>query len=276
MNNKIPKIIHFCWFGGNPLPPLARKCIASWRKFCPDYKIVKWSEKNFDLDCCPYVREAYQAKKWAFVSDVARLYALATFGGVYMDTDVEVIKPIDKLLQYDAVSGFESDTEIPTGLMASRKNHPLMKELLEEYNDIHFMQENGEPDFTTNVTRITNTCLKYGFVANNKKQTVGGFTLLPKDFLCPKDYRTDTLSITENTLTIHHFNGSWLTPQEKYMSHLMAKCRRHFPESVSYQISSYICEVVFNGVIKGTFNRAQAFCQNRIVLNDQTKRRIRK
>ena len=105
----IPKVIHYCWFGGNPLPELAQKCIASWKKYCPDYEIKEWNESNFDLNCCDYVREAYEAKKWAFVSDVARLYAMVHEGGIYMDTDVEVIAPLDSLLQYHAVSGFETE-----------------------------------------------------------------------------------------------------------------------------------------------------------------------
>lgn len=116
----IPKKIHYCWFGGNPLPPLAVKCIESWKKYCPDYEIKEWNESNFDLNCNEYVREAYEAKKWAFITDVVRLYAMVTEGGIYMDTDVEVLRPLDDLLVYEAVSGFETKTRIPTGLMACR------------------------------------------------------------------------------------------------------------------------------------------------------------
>ena len=134
----IPKIIHYCWFGGNPLPELAKKCIASWKLYCPDYEIKEWNESNFDLNYCDYVREAYDSKNWAFVSDVARLYALVTEGGIYMDTDVEVIKPLDNLLKYHAVSGFETETTIPTGLIAGEKENPMLKELLYEYKNIHF------------------------------------------------------------------------------------------------------------------------------------------
>ena len=108
----IPKKIHYCWFGGNPLPPLAVKCIESWKKYLPDYEIKEWNESNFDLNYNDYVREAYEAKKWAFITDVVRLYAMVTEGGIYMDTDVEVLKPLDELLQYDAVSGFESSSRI--------------------------------------------------------------------------------------------------------------------------------------------------------------------
>ena len=211
----IPKKIHYCWFGRGPLPELARKCIASWRKYLPEYEIKEWNEDYFDLDAYPYVREAYDSRKFAFVTDVVRLYALYNEGGIYMDTDVEVLKPLDSILHYQAVSGFESQTRIQTGLMACREGHPLFKELLEEYDNLHFIRSNGSLDLTTNVTRITNTCLKYGFVPNNKLQTVNGFTLLPCDYLCPKDLETKELHVTENTLCIHHFDGSWLPKSVK-------------------------------------------------------------
>lgn len=253
----IPKIIHYCWFGGNPLPELAQKCIASWKEYCPDYEIKEWNEKNFDLNCCDYVREAYDAKKWAFVSDVARLYAMVTEGGIYMDTDVEVIRPLDSLLQYHAVSGFESDTAIPTGLMACEKENPMFKELLDEYWTAHFILPDGAQDKTTNVVRITNACLKYGFVPNNKKQTVNTFTLLPKDYLCPKDAETGLFQTTENTLTIHHFNGSWLTAEERYHDELTRKIYKRLP-MVSNKLISTICAFVtatkFHG-IKAAFGK---------------------
>ncbi len=207
----IPKVIHYCWFGRGQMPKLALKCIESWKKYCPDYEIKEWNEDNFDLDLYPYVREAYDARKFAFVTDVVRLYALYHEGGIYMDTDVEVIKPLDSLLAYDAVSGFESPTQIPTGLMASRDGHPLFKELLDEYNGIHFVRPDGTLDITTNVIRISNTCREYGLRLDNTLQTVRGFTLLPKDFLCPIEHEGHRLVLTPNTLCIHHFAGSWVT-----------------------------------------------------------------
>lgn len=206
----IPKVIHYCWFGCGQMPKLALKCIESWKKYCPDYQIKEWNEDNFDLDLYPYVREAYDARKFAFVTDVVRLYALYLEGGIYMDTDVEVIKPLDSLLQYRAVSGFESLTQISTGLMASEKGHPFFAELLHEYDGLHFVKSDGTFDLTTNVVRITNTCLKYGFLPNNQLQTVNGFTLLPKDFLCPIEHEGHKLVLTSNTLCIHHFAGSWI------------------------------------------------------------------
>lgn len=206
----IPKIIHYCWFGGNPMPKMARKCIASWKRYCPDYKIVEWNETNFDINFCDYVCEAYEAKKWAFVSDVARLYALVNYGGIYMDTDVEVLKPLDDLFEYEAVSGFEAKDKIAAGLMTCCKEHPMFKEFLNEYSSIHFIKMNGEFDLTTIVTRITNICLKYGLQLNNQKQIVNGLTLFPTEYFYPKDCCTGALSLTSSTYAIHYYEGSWL------------------------------------------------------------------
>ena len=211
----IPKKIHYCWFGRGPKPKLAEKCIESWKKYCPGYEIKEWNEDNFNLHYNDYVWEAYEAKKWAFITDVVRLYALVNEGGIYMDTDVEVLKPLDSLLLYEAVSGFESETQIPTGLMASQDHQPLFEELLNDYLNVHFRMPDGTLDLTTNVVRITNTCLKYGFIPNNKKQTINGFTLLPKDFLGPKSGESGKINLTENTLVIHHFDGSWVPAKTK-------------------------------------------------------------
>mgnify|MGYP002610756654 FL=1 len=164
----IPKVIHYCWFGGNPLPPLAQKCIASWKEYCPDYEIIEWNETNFDLNFNAYVQEAYQAQKWAFITDVVRLYVLCHYGGIYRDKDVEVLKSLDPILSYNGVSGFESETQIPTGLMACRAGHPLFQELLNDYENDHFVKADGSFDLTTNVTRITNTLLKYGLVPSKR------------------------------------------------------------------------------------------------------------
>lgn len=232
MQNRIPKIIHYCWFGGKPLPELAQRCIESWKKYCPDYEIKRWDETNFDLNYNDYVREAYEVKKWAFVTDVVRLYVLINYGGIYMDTDVEVLKPLDELLHYEAVSGFESETQIPTGLMSCREGQELFTEFLHEYDGKHFIKSDGTYDTTTNVKRITDICLKYGFVPNNTLQTIKGFTLLPRDYLCPKNPKTRELNITEHTLTIHHFDGSWLSEAERKAKEFAYKYRKFAPMNV--------------------------------------------
>ena len=208
----IPKKIHYCWFGGKELPDFAKKCIESWKKYCPDYEIIEWNETNFDINMNDYVKEAYKKKKWAFVSDVARLYALYTCGGVYMDTDVEVTKNIDKFLENEAFSGFESYDSIPTGIMACTKNNKLFKKLLDYYSDKHFINEDGSLNMTTNVEIITNELTDKGLVRNNTYQVIDGFALYPFDYFCPLDYSTKKLRISDNTHTIHWFNGSWITP----------------------------------------------------------------
>lgn len=205
----IPKIIHYCWFGGNPLPQLAIKCIDSWKRYCPDYEIKEWNDRNFDIRCNNYVRQAYEAKKYAFVSDYARLFILFNYGGIYMDTDVELLKPIDKFLLHEAFSGFETQEHIPTGIIASVKHHLFFKELLSYYSERQFIQNDGSYDLTTNVLTITDYCVKSGLKLNNTLQNINGFILYPQDYFCPKNYRTGKINLTSNSYAIHHFAGSW-------------------------------------------------------------------
>lgn len=161
----IPKIIHCCWFGGSPKTDLAQRCIASWKRYCPDYEIREWNERNFDLDLNGYCRQAYDSQKWAFVSDVARIWALHRFGGIYMDTDVEVRRPLDPLLENETFAGFESAEYVGTCLLGATAGHPLFREMLRRYASLSFLGEDGTPDLTTNVVRLT--CLlteKYGLL----------------------------------------------------------------------------------------------------------------
>lgn len=270
----IPRRIHYCWFGSAPLPELAQRCIASWEKYCPDYEIVRWDESSFDLDCNAYVREAYDAKKWAFVTDVVRLYALVTQGGVYMDTDVEVLKPLDDILQYEAVSGFEAPTRIPTGLMAGRREQPLFEQLLRQYDDAHFLRPDGTYDLTTNVKRITDVCLKHGLVLNGEKQTVCGFTLFPQEYFCPKDSETGLIHITENTYTIHHFDGSWVSQQQRAAQALTARYRRVLPKRAAGYLAVLVADVQYNGLraaIKNLFLWGKRKLQTRGKKNDKDK-----
>ena len=212
----IPKIIHYCWFGEAKKSKLAEKCIKSWKKYCPDYKIIEWNESNFDITSNQYVQEAYTSKKWAFVTDYVRLWALYNYGGIYMDTDVEVLRKLDPFLEEKAFSGFETDVLVPTGLMASEKKLPIIKILLDRYSNRQFLSSDGTMDMTTNVEEITNVLRNYGLQLNGKKQIVMDFTLYPKDYFCPKDSMTGDMNITDNTYTIHHFDGSWLSGYSKF------------------------------------------------------------
>lgn len=220
----IPKIIHYCWFGGKPLPPEARKCIESWKKYLPDYEIKEWNEQTFDINSNLYVKEAYENKKYAFVTDYVRLFALASVGGIYMDTDVEVLKSYDPFLHHVAFSGFENNNFVSTGMMASEKGGRWITELLEEYKDRRFIKEDGSFDITTNTVTITNYMIKHGLVLNNTYQDFPDLvTIYPSDFFCPKDYYTEKIRKTKNTHAIHHFSRSWCDHETHWKRFL----RRH-------------------------------------------------
>lgn len=208
----IPKKIHYCWYGQKELPELAKKCIASWKKYCPDYEIIRWDETNTDLQSNQYVREAYEAKKWAFITDYVRLNALYNDGGVYMDTDVQLIAPIDSFLENKGFSGFENEHQVPTGIMASEKGNSFIGTLLHDYDNRHFLDKDGKMDMTTNVDIISKTACDKGLLLNNTLQTIDDFTFYPFDYFCPKDPRTLKTHITNNTVAIHHFAGSWVNP----------------------------------------------------------------
>lgn len=213
---KIPKIIHYCWFGKNPLPEDTKKYIETWRKYCPNYEIKEWNETNFDVNKNQYVKEAYEAKKFAFVSDYVRLYALYTEGGIYMDTDVEVKKPLDIFLKHKAFTGFENETSPITGTMGAEKNNKWIEKLLKDYDNISFYKENGEIDLTTNVERITKTTKElYNVVLQSSYQDLGDVTIYPFEYFCAKDWETGIINETTDTYTIHHFKSSWHTKEEK-------------------------------------------------------------
>ena len=211
----IPKIIHYCWFGNNEMNEVGKRCIATWKKYLPDYDIIEWNEDNFDININQYVKEAYQMKKWAFVSDYVRLYALKEYGGIYMDADVEVIKNLDKLIEHSAFIGRESEEGLITATMGFEKNHPLLSELLEYYKDKAFIKEDGSCDNTTNVKIITDILLKKGAKKGNDFQKIDDLVIYPKEYFCANDYRTHIVETTENTYTIHHFNASWWGEKEK-------------------------------------------------------------
>lgn len=221
----IPKIIHYCWFGGKPLPKLAQKCIASWKKFLPNYEIKRWDESNFDLNACAYVQEAYQAKKWAFVSDYARFAILYKYGGLYFDTDVEIIKPLDDLLARGGFMGLEQDGPkaiVAPGLgLAATHGLDLYREILDIYHMRHFLNSDGSLNTTTVVTYTTEILRKHGLQDKPGIQQVAGITIYPKEYFCPKDYVTGKLTVTPNTVAIHHYTASWFSKG----THLRMKLR---------------------------------------------------
>lgn len=214
----IPKIIHYCWFGGNPLPKLAEKCIKSWKKFCPDYQIVRWDESNYDISSAPlYVRQAYEAKKWAFVTDYVRLQVVYENGGIYLDTDVELIKPLDRFLNHSAYFGFESNEYVATGLgFGAEKGNAMLTEMMEDYQNIPFVLEDGTLDTLACPYRNTAVFIKHGIQLNNRLQVLTGDVLiLPTKYLCPIEFATGKQFITQETVSIHWYNASWRTEAQK-------------------------------------------------------------
>ncbi|MDE6691843.1 MAG: glycosyl transferase [Muribaculaceae bacterium] len=213
----IPKTIHYCWFGRNPLPKDARKCIASWRKYFPDHEIKEWNEDNFDVSCNKYVEDAYRQKKYAFVSDYARFRVLHDHGGVYFDTDVEVIRPMDRIIAAGPFMGFEKSLAtnghgrsgglgVNPGLgMAAEPGMPWMKAILDYYDRITFDISEG-----TIVYHTTRLLASEGLKDENKVQHVAGFTIYPDDYLCPMDSTTGIVTKTGNTVSIHHYSCSWM------------------------------------------------------------------
>ena len=238
----IPKIIHYCWFGGNPLPENVKRYISTWRKFCPDYEIKEWNESNFDINCCAYVKEAYEAKKWAFITDYVRLKVMYDYGGIYMDTDVELCKPLDDLLQYNAWSGFESYEKIPTGTFASNIHNDWIAYLLSYYKDKHFINIDGSYDMTTNVEIITKmTKERYKIKLDNKQQIFGdNYVIFPFDYLCAKNFIDGKIYKTKNTYTIHHFRGSWLTKSQK----LKNKVKRIMIRIIGEEKTTQLCKLI--------------------------------
>ncbi len=198
------------------MPALAKKCIKSWKKYCPDFEIICWDESNFDFSQNRYVKEAYAAGKWAFVSDYVRLFVVHEYGGIYLDTDVELIKSITPLLKGDGFMGFDEKGIVATGLgFGAAAGNKIIYEMLKDYESIPFIFEDGTPDLTPCPDRNTACLKRLGMDVENTDQTFMGMRFLPREYLCPMDYYTGKKSITENTYSIHHYCASWTSPKTK-------------------------------------------------------------
>jgi hypothetical protein len=206
----IPRVIHYCWFGNTPLPASAERCLASWRQTCPDYDIRRWDERSFDVARCTFCREAHAAGKWAFVSDYARLRIIFEHGGIYLDTDVELLESPNPLLAHAAFFGFQQDGTIATGLgFGAIPAHPLVGALMKHYETTSFLGPSGLPDATPCPARDAAVFRQFGFRLDGSPQDRDGVVVLPADVMCPKSYDTGRVRITPRTLSIHHFDASW-------------------------------------------------------------------
>ena len=212
----IPKIIHYCWFGKNPKPDIMIKCIESWRKYLPEWEIIEWTEDNYDINVCQYVRDAYEIKKWAFVSDYARLDILYKYGGIYLDIDVEFLKPLpDDYLNCSGILAFEYTKTVAPGLIfGANAGNEFIKSILKIYETERLSYEKTGIYKTINA-RITDALLLEGLKKNNQYQEIAGFCIYPSEYFC--GYNTDIREpeITDNTIAWHHYLGSWSNPSLK-------------------------------------------------------------
>ncbi len=202
----IPKIIHYCWFGGAPLPKSAEKCIASWKKYCPDYEIIRWDESSFDVSCNAYCSYMYANKRWAFLTDYIRLKVVCDHGGIYLDTDVELLKPLDSILERGAWMARQHDELVATGLgFGAQTGHPFLRENMAYYEALSdFSQPKSCPFITTELLRekgLTETGIRV--------EQAAGLNIYPQEYFCPKNERTGLMHKTRNTVSIHHFDASW-------------------------------------------------------------------
>lgn len=221
----IPKVIHYCWFGRGKKPKLAQKCIASWKEFCPDYEIIEWNEDNFDVNMNGYTRMCYEQKKYAFLSDYARLKIILQFGGIYFDTDVELLRPLNQLLTHPAFFGFEDAAHVNTGVgFGAESGNPAVQAMLAEYDGL--LQGNkgviGCPILNTTALK------KFGLSLNGKKQDLRVAFIYPVDYFNPYDDPTGQLSKTQNTVSIHWYSKSWMNRRTVLRSKLTKPLHRIF------------------------------------------------
>lgn len=212
----IPKKIHYCWFGLKPIPNREQACIASWKKHMPDFELVLWDETRFDVNSSLYTKEAYRVKKFAFVSDYVRLYALLNEGGIYLDTDVEIVKPFHDFVKYNAFGSFETPKVVQTGVIGSVSNGLLIQKMFDYYKDRNFIQNDGSFNQTANTVVLTEILVENGLILNNKRQSLYLFEIFPTDYFCPINQATQEIVVTDNTYTIHYLSGSWLRPIDRF------------------------------------------------------------
>lgn len=251
----IPKIIHYCWFGGKEKPKDVLDCIASWKKYCPDYKIKEWNETNYDVHKNQYMSDAYKERKWAFVSDYARIDVVYTYGGIYLDTDVEVIKPLNDLLSENMFCGFESrdpimkkygmkyEESVAFGLgFGAQKGHKALKDLLDLYATLSFYKPDGSLNLIACPHYQTEVLKKYGLIPNQKTQRFDGGIAYSPEYFCPQSNITEKmLYLTSKTYSIHHFSGTWITPRVQAERNLHLKLSKFF----GYKLSGKIAKVIF-------------------------------
>ena len=221
----IPKKIHYCWFGRNPKSKLALKCIESWKRYCPDFEIIEWNEDNFDINHNSYTKWCYENKKYAFLSDYIRLFVVAEHGGIYFDTDVELLKPLGKLMEKDAFFGFESNEYVNTGLGFGSVAHGIAIEaMLREYDELL----DGTKGLIKCPELNTKALKKFGLKKNGRLQEIADATIYPIEYFNPYESSTGRLKKTENPISVHWYAGSWMKKKHKIRSFFTRPLHRIF------------------------------------------------
>ena len=222
----IPKVIHYCWFGKSEKSKLSRKCIASWAKYMPEYKIIEWNEDNFDINQNSYCKFCYENRKWAYLSDFVRLKVVSEYGGIYFDTDVEAIRSFDELCEYSAFFGFENDKNVATGLgFGAEAHHPILKAMIEEYINLE-QEPEGAVKLVVCPQLNTKALIPFGLKLNGKRQLLGDVIVLPKECLNPYEDATGILQKSDNTYSIHWYSKSWMSKKIVIKSKLMKPLHR--------------------------------------------------
>lgn len=253
----IPKKIHYFWIGGAPKPESVQHCIDSWRKYCPDYEIIEWNESNYDFQKNKYMAQAFAAKKWGFVPDYGRLDVIYEHGGIYLDTDVEIIRSFDPLLSQEAFIGFEESGEDTYNVNCGQgfgavPHHEVVRQMRDYYDDLSFLQEDGSLNMTPSPQYTTQVLLSFGLIQKNTQQELPRLTVYPTDVLCPKNFKTGKICITSNTYSIHHFDSSWWSDEKKYAAKLTLKFSRFLPHQLSRRTAKAISGIRYRGV-QGVF-----------------------
>ena len=247
----IPKKIHYFWIGGNPKPESVLYCIESWKKYCPDYEIIEWNETNYDFTKNEYMRQAYEAKKWGFAPDFARLDIVYQHGGLYFDTDVELIKNPDHLLNNKAFFGFDrakdtSKNTVACGLgFGAEQEQPILKDMMNMYSGLAFLKQDGSMDQTPSPI-FTTMCLKrHGLKNEDTDQQLGNVMIYASDVLCPRSFGETKLHLTERTVSIHHFDATWLDDDMRKKYERTIRINKMLGDRIGYRVDKAVNDVEY-------------------------------
>ena len=247
----IPKIIHYCWFGGKELPDSVKKYIKTWREKCPDYQIVEWNESNSSFSDCLYAVEAYEAKQWAFVSDYVRFCAVYEMGGIYLDTDIEVLRNFDDLLNNGAVFGFGNDNSLTVPIFAAEKGHVSLKEIIDFYKTRKFVMQDGSFD-TVAIEKSVEHVLSsnYGLKLNGERQLLQKeICILPKEYFFARDYMTGKITSYPELYIIHYGDGTWLDDDSREILKYQHKYAKIFGDKLGVNVGKAIFYLKKDGVL---------------------------